>query len=105
MLRWGEVAAAPHREVLDWYRSLIALRARHESLAPVLLPARHEVRVRDHVVAVQRGSLTVLANLGSSAVRDAPRPAGDVVLSRLGPRAHGDVVDLEPGGVVVVDRS
>ncbi len=105
VLRWGEVAAAPHREVLDWYRSLIALRARHESLAPVLLPARPEVRVRDHVVAVQRGSLTVLANLGSSAVRDAPRPAGDVVLSRLGPRAHGDVADLEPGGVVVVDRS
>ena len=55
VLRWGEVAAAPHREVLDWYRSLIALRARHESLAPVLLPARHEVRVRDHVVAVRAG--------------------------------------------------
>jgi maltooligosyltrehalose trehalohydrolase len=58
VLRWEELDDEPHRSMLDWYRSLLRLRATHPALGPVALPAPHEVALHDGTVAVRRDTLT-----------------------------------------------
>jgi maltooligosyltrehalose trehalohydrolase len=105
VLRWGELDREPHRGMLDWYRSLLRLRATHPALEPVALPAPHDVAQRDGVVAVQRGPLTVVANLSEVPARWRGSCLGDVVLERNGTQVDRGGVELEPAAVVVLDRS
>ena len=63
VLRWDERDAEPHESMLGWYRRLIALRRR----IPDLTDGRRD-RVRTQTgadwIAVQRGRVTVVVNLG-----------------------------------------
>jgi maltooligosyltrehalose trehalohydrolase len=104
-LRWDELDTEPHRQVLDWYRALLHLRATHPCLAPVPLPGPHLVEHRKGVVAAHRGTLTILANLSADPTRWEGSPSGAVVLERHGSQLDGGGVELEPGAVVVLDRS
>src|SRR6185436_844235 len=69
---WNERMRAPHAELLDWHRRLIALRRR----TPALVDGKME---RVHVsfdedgrwLVVTRGTITIAANLGDTA-RDVP---------------------------------
>ncbi len=69
-LDWAELGRAGHAEVLAWYRQLLALRRR----VPALTDGRLErVRVSYDAtdldrpwLSVQRGSLTVVVNLGTT---------------------------------------
>ena len=64
-LDWQELERSPHAEVLEWYRSLIALRRRTPGFSD---GRRDVVRVRYDEQAgwliVERGELRVAANLG-----------------------------------------
>ena len=61
-LDWDEIDTPPHREVLDWYRALIALRRRLPA------PERLEVEVDDakRRMSFSRTGLGVFVNLGDS---------------------------------------
>jgi maltooligosyltrehalose trehalohydrolase len=103
VLRWDEVSTTPHAGVLEWYRSLVALRAQHPALGSVELPAPHRARRRGDVVDVERGALTVVANLGADPAVH-PLPPGEAVLHRGELRAQGDDLHVGPGAAVVFDR-
>jgi len=69
-LDWSQLDADPHRDLLDWYRELIALRRRWPELTdPRLdrLDASCDEAAR--WLMISRGRLRILANLGPSAVR------------------------------------
>jgi maltooligosyltrehalose trehalohydrolase len=84
-LDWSELERAPHREILAWYRALLALR---RSSADLLDGRRDRVHVEYDESArwlrVQRGAVTLCANLSRQPVR-LPAPNGQLVLSHPAP--------------------
>jgi maltooligosyltrehalose trehalohydrolase len=77
MLDWTEPDKAPHRELLAWYRALIALRRACPELTDARLTevsAEHD----DTWIVVYRGSLRIAANLGTDPVR---LPDGELLLA------------------------
>jgi maltooligosyltrehalose trehalohydrolase len=64
-LRWDERTEAGHREILSFYRELLALRRRHPDLADGHLD-RVEVEFNEDQrwIIVHRGALGVIANVG-----------------------------------------
>lgn len=103
-LEWDERHLSPHRPTLDWYRTLIGLRAGHPALAAGTLPRDGDrVDVDEGIVAVQRGSLSVVADLRARGDQRATRQPGDV-LAVWGDSSHdGDRARTRPGSAVVVD--
>lgn len=106
-LRWSERAESPHREMLEWIRSLIALRRR----TPELLDGRLEqvaVRVDEtaRTIVVRRAGIVVAANLGDRARRvGLPESAAAAeVLLRSKPEARlaGEAVALPPESCAVI---
>jgi maltooligosyltrehalose trehalohydrolase len=98
ILDWSELVDAPHAEMLDLYRRLIALRAAEPDLAdPDLTRVAVEYDEDARWVVVARGGLRVLVNLGPQAQR-VPSPASEIVLAT----GAADVVD---GGVRVAAES
>ncbi|MBB5831669.1 malto-oligosyltrehalose trehalohydrolase [Brachybacterium aquaticum] len=83
MLRWAERDADGHREILDWYRTLIALRRDEPELHSGDL-ARTSVEVlAEETVLLRRGDLAVLAHRGPGPVATAL--SADEVLASFGP--------------------
>ena len=76
VLRWDERTSGEHAQILDWYRTLIALRRTEPSITDPGIVT--EVTVESGVVSQRRGPITVVANLGSEPAR--PSVPGDVVL-------------------------
>ncbi|GAB3581965.1 malto-oligosyltrehalose trehalohydrolase [Calidifontibacter terrae] len=102
VLRWTELDQPVHRQVYDWYRTLIALRRDVPQLRDPDL--RSSSIARDgEVVTVHRGDYRIIANLGQTAVRVGPArvvaAAFDASMD-----AGGDVV-IEPDGVVILAPS
>jgi maltooligosyltrehalose trehalohydrolase len=64
-LRWQEVGAAPHAEVLDWYRALLRLRRARAELKPAD-PASVRVDFDEAAgrLVFRRGAVVVACNLG-----------------------------------------
>jgi malto-oligosyltrehalose trehalohydrolase len=104
-LDWSQLDAEPHRDLLSWYRELIALRRRW----PVLTDPRLD-RVDaswDEVarwLVIRRGRVRVLANLGPSAAR---LPLGVVgghllIASTTGLAVDGDTALLPASSFAVV---
>ena len=85
-LDWSEPAREPHRELLSWYRSLIALRRSCPELTDSRLT---EVSVRhdDSWIVVYRGALRIAANVGAEPIR---LPEGELLLA--------SEPDVRPGG-------
>jgi len=77
VLRWSERAAAPHSEVLAWYRALVAVRREYPELRDPS-PGATTVSELPGGLQVHRGSFTLYANFSDAAVR--PR-AGTCVLA------------------------
>jgi maltooligosyltrehalose trehalohydrolase len=106
-LDWSERSRPPHAELLEWYRSLLALRRRLPDLGTGPLGSVITRWNEDpQWLVVERGSVTVLANLASAPVVldvDRSRPA-DVLLSSpagLAPPAAG-TIELPPDSVVLL---
>ncbi|GGV41782.1 malto-oligosyltrehalose trehalohydrolase [Actinomadura cremea] len=76
VLDWAEPDRAPHRELLDWYRSLIALRRAIPDLNdPRLSGTRAEVEedAENRRITICRGRVRIIANLaGGSATVTVP---------------------------------
>jgi maltooligosyltrehalose trehalohydrolase len=100
-LQWAEVAEAPHAELLEWHRALIALRRS--------TPALTDGRLGDVVVTVdedeghllvRRGPVQVAVNLGT-APWSVPL-AGRVALSSPADLpVEGGAVKVPPDGLVI----
>ncbi|MFC6088710.1 malto-oligosyltrehalose trehalohydrolase [Saccharothrix lopnurensis] len=95
VLRWDEVTEDGHRELLETYRALIALRRERPELADPRLD-RFAVREEGPVLVLERGPLRVVCNLGPDAeVRLDVEPL-DVLLASEGVKVAGQVAHL-PG--------
>jgi len=97
-LDWRELLQARHREMLDWYRALIALRRRWRWLGAgrFLGP---EVRCSEKAswVTFVRGPLQVVAHFGPEPVSlalDPSAPRTPVLASRSDFRIEGDRIEL-----------
>ncbi|WP_316043557.1 DUF3459 domain-containing protein [Actinomadura sp. CNU-125] len=83
MLDWGEPDKEPHRELLDWHRSLIALRRAIPDLNdPRLSETRVETREDGEyrLVTIRRGRIRLVANLADRSAEIAT-PASRLVLA------------------------
>jgi maltooligosyltrehalose trehalohydrolase len=86
VLDWREPEEEPHRELLEWYRSLLALRRARPELTDGRLTAI-SVEHGESWIVVYRGALRVTANLGPDPVR---LPEGELLLASAG--------GVRPGG-------
>ncbi|MGH8860478.1 MAG: malto-oligosyltrehalose trehalohydrolase [Jatrophihabitantaceae bacterium] len=81
ILDWDEVARAPHADVLDLYRHLIALRSSEPELTDSdLRRVQVDIDEDERWLVMHRGSLRVVANL-SDQPRTVPVAALDLVLA------------------------
>ncbi|WP_131740088.1 malto-oligosyltrehalose trehalohydrolase [Actinomadura roseirufa] len=96
VLDWVEPAKAPHRELLDWHRSLIGLRRSRPEANDPRLSATSVLTGERGWLMMWRGGLGVAANLGGDPVRI---PAGGPTGREPEPRlllASDQAVHLEP---------
>ena len=103
-LRWREIGEAPHADMLDWHRRLIALRRQRPELRDGRLDA---VDVRydedDRWLRFTRGGLTVAFNL-ADAEREVRVPISAEILlaSDSAIRVGMDTVTLPPDSVAIL---
>ncbi|HEU5156314.1 MAG TPA: malto-oligosyltrehalose trehalohydrolase [Streptosporangiaceae bacterium] len=77
ILDWAEPGKPRHRELLEWYRALIALRRAHPELTdPRLTETRADYDEDGRWLVLTRGRLRVAANLGARPVRLPERLVG-----------------------------
>ena len=107
VLAWHELDDAPHAELLEWYRQLIALRRS----TPELVDGRRdrtwcEVDEAARTLVVHRGRVTVAANLGDGpATLEAAANGADLdvlALSRPDIAVDGTALTLPAWSVAVV---
>jgi maltooligosyltrehalose trehalohydrolase len=105
-LNWAEVERSPHREMRDWYRTLIALRRAEPDLVdPRLSAVQVDFDEGEQWLVVRRGALRVVVNLGESTRRvPLDRPVERVVLAskRCYPVSGGLELDSETVAIVRV---
>lgn len=102
ILQWAERELPAHARMLDWYRTLIALRHAHPDLHdPDLRRTRAEI-LAEPTVLLHRGELAVLAHRGPGPLEAGPRASE--VLASFGKvhRAADGAVQLEGPGAVVL---
>jgi maltooligosyltrehalose trehalohydrolase len=106
-LDWSEPGREPHRDVLDWYRDLVALRRAWPELADSRLDrVRVDLDEATRWLVVHRGSLRVVANLDAAGCRIPVPGAGEVLLASTGQvRRDGDDMLWLPGESVAVVRT
>jgi malto-oligosyltrehalose trehalohydrolase len=105
-LDWSELDRDPHRDMLVWYRELIALRrARPELTDPRLDRVRANYDEDGRWLVVRRGQLRIVANLGPSAQRLplAGRGAAVLTASCPGVTLDGGAVMMPPSSFAVVE--
>ena len=94
-LSWEEAGREPHRSLLDWYRSLLALRRARPELTD---PRLHEVRAAYDEAArwllISRGPLRIAANLGADPA-EIPLPGATATLLA----ASAPDISLKPGAI------
>jgi maltooligosyltrehalose trehalohydrolase len=105
-LDWGERRREPHARLLDWHRRLIALRRRSPALTDGdLARVRVQVDEDDRWLAVSRGPIAVLANLGDRPQRvpTGRREPGSLLLaSSLEAKTLAGGVELPPDTVAIL---
>ncbi len=107
-LDWSEPAADGHREMLAWYRELIALRrSRPELTCPRLDQVRARYDEDERWLVLERGALRIAVNLGDSPRRVPLGGAGAAVLaaSRPGVELTGTDVALPATAFTVIQIS
>ena len=106
-LDWDEISQPPHREMLAWYRQLIALRRRTADLSDGQLQCV-VTRWDDQAnwLVVHRGPITIAANLGAQqlSVDIARSSSADLRLllaSSAECRLEGNVLHVPPESVAI----
>lgn len=104
-LDWSEPSRTPHREILDWYRSLIALRRK----LPCLTDHRRE-RIRVDFdegsgwLAVRRPDVLVAVNFGPSSADVAHLGLCELLLASKTVESSSETVRLPPDSVAILGR-
>jgi maltooligosyltrehalose trehalohydrolase len=104
VLKWGELGAQPHADVLTWYRDLIALRR----ATPDLRDGRFDQLTVDvdeatRVVVLRRPSTVVAANLSREQVT-IELDASTVLLTSAHVEWRGHSLTLPPESVAILAR-
>jgi maltooligosyltrehalose trehalohydrolase len=105
-LDWAEVGREPHAGLLAWYRELIALRRGRPELTDPRLPrVQVEFDEQERWLAVRRGRLRIVANLGPATPRVPLRRTGTQLLAASGPGVtlDGDVVAMPATTFAVIE--
>jgi maltooligosyltrehalose trehalohydrolase len=103
-LDWEELSGPAHRQILELYRALIALRHRHPELAdPRLDRFRVEAGPGGRWLVLHRGPLRLACNLadGWDNIR-LDRPAGLVLLASADIAYSGRVLEMPPESFALV---
>jgi maltooligosyltrehalose trehalohydrolase len=104
-LKWDEMSAGEHAEMLAWYRELIRLRRAAASLTNGE-PGQTRVSYQERWLSMERGEVTVCCNLGETGWRFPVAVGSRVVLgSRGAVTVQAGAVVLPPDTVVIVSRS
>ncbi len=103
-LDWNELDRDPHRSMLSWYTQLIALRRRHAELTdPRLDRVRVDVDEAAATIVVHRGSIRIMANIGTGSARFATDAATALLAgSDRAVQATRDAVVVPPDAVAIV---
>jgi maltooligosyltrehalose trehalohydrolase len=102
-LRWEEQERPPHSEVLEWYRQLIALRKAHPDLTEGSLEhVQVEFSEEGQWMAMQRGSIEVIVNLGQRALVRKTASAQLLMSSGTLVKLEGGMVSLSPDSVAIL---
>jgi maltooligosyltrehalose trehalohydrolase len=102
VLQWDELTQEGHREVLELYRRLIALRATEPGLIDTdLTKVRVDVDEQAGWLVLHRGDLRVIANLGTQP-REIPVAATTVVLSTGETALQDGTVRIGPQAAAIV---
>lgn len=99
VLRWDEIEAPVHRALLDWYRTLIALRRNVPDLRDPSLTSGSIERDGD-LLRIRRGEHEIVANFGDEPAR--VDHALHVLAAFEASMDAGGHMVLEPDGVVVL---
>lgn len=106
-LIWDELLQPAHREMFDWYRSLIALRSGHCFQASLRAPPNIRFDDKENWLAIERGGLVIASNFSSQALRIPLRNAGEhkILICSGFPGAFGrEFVDVPSKSVVVLEK-
>ncbi|MFK4084077.1 malto-oligosyltrehalose trehalohydrolase [Kribbella sp. NPDC020789] len=101
VLNWSEVDEAPHRELLAWYRDLLALRARTPELTDDRLSSVSVSEGPDRLI-VSRGNLRVVVNLGEAEAVIPVEGASYILLAFGEPELLADSVRMSGHTVAIV---
>jgi maltooligosyltrehalose trehalohydrolase len=105
-LDWSQLDADGHREVLAWYRELIALRrARPELTDPRLDRVRADYNEAERWLVLHRGRLRIVVSLCSSPGRLPLAREGTAILAASVPGValDGDTVAMPPAAFAVIE--
>ena len=106
-LKWDELVAPAHGEMLAWYRELIRLRLAHPCLNDAK-PGNTSVTFngRENWIRMQRGTIGVICNLEGSERAFQVQPESKILLASRGtPQNIGGEVILPHGAVAVLTVS
>jgi maltooligosyltrehalose trehalohydrolase len=99
-LNWDEQSQPAHAEMLDWYRSLVALRNSHPELTNGSLEETHiEYSEDEKWLVLRRGAIEVTVNLGSHPLERQVSTRASMLL------ASDDLVRLEQASLSVPQDS
>ena len=105
-LDWSQLDADEHRDVLAWYRELIALRrARPELTDPRLDRVRADYSEDGRWLVLRRGRLRIVASLGPSPQRIPLAGHGAAILAASCPgiALDGDTAAMPPTSFAVIE--
>ena len=97
-LRWDEIDQQPHREMLEWYRALIALRNEYAPQGLTYSAIAYDDKAM--TFCVRHGRLAVACNFSASEQR--VRAKGTIVLSSSPATFDGSSLVLPPESVAIV---
>jgi maltooligosyltrehalose trehalohydrolase len=103
-LQWKELRRQPHAEMLEWYRALIHLRRATPDLSDGRLDLV-KVRVEDDssTLVVERGAITIVANLGPDEQKVEVSAASALLVSHPGIEVTARGATLPPDSVAVLE--
>jgi len=104
-LDWSQAERGEHRDILAWYRELIALRRTQPDLTdPRLDRVRADYNENECWIVVRRGRLRIVASLGSAPRRVPLAGRGTAILAASCPgiTLDGDAVAMPPAALAVI---
>jgi len=101
-LKWNEIAEAPHREMLEWHRTLIRLRRENPAVTRTPLEdTKVQFDDRARWLSVQRGPISIVGNFADTE-NVVPCAEGRVLLASRGTGRGPGQVTMPPVSVAIV---